>query len=155
MGVLFSIKNRQNQSKMRSLSWGDLKIHQNFGPPLGATQNIPPQKNPQEPSQKQAKLETMAGTVFVENSTHEPIPLPLKKRIDSFFTMAIASSTTSHVFVENNYFRKALKLLNPGYKPMSRNQSSQNISQLYAKLVAEMQKKIDSLSHFSLCIDFW
>ena len=38
---------------------------------------------------------------------------------------------------------------------MSRNQPSQNISQFYGKLVSEMQKKIDSLSHFSLCIDFW
>ena len=69
--------------------------------------------------------------------------------------MAIASSSAPNTFIQNMYLREALKILNESYKPLSRNQVSSNIDNLYNKLITEMQSEIDTLTHFSLCIDFW
>lgn len=109
----------------------------------------------QNPLTKQPKLQSFPGTTISEECLGKEMLLVEKNRIDNLLTMAIASSTTPHIFVENKYLRMALKLLNPSYRIISRNQVSKNISSLYSSLVSKMQIEIERLSSFSLCIDFW
>ena len=86
----------------------------------------------------------------------ETRPKPFDKNYaDKLLTFAIATSSTSNVFVENKYFRKFLSLLKPDYKPISRNQVSVQMNDMCLELVSNMKSVIQRIDGFSFCIDFW
>lgn len=78
-----------------------------------------------------------------------------KEQIDTKLSLAIATSTASNRFVENLYFRDFLHLLNPFYKCISRNQTSETIIDQYNNCLEDIKQKIKQADYLSLTIDFW
>ena len=80
-------------------------------------------------------------------------PLSSSKSVNFNLTMAFATGHISKRFIENNYLKNAFKIVNvqiPTAKTLSK-----NILNISAKLKNKMICEIQSLSNFSICVDFW
>lgn len=79
----------------------------------------------------------------------------INNEINHNFTLALASSTAPFYLIENNFFKKALKILNPSYAPPSHQTLSRKAKSISAELKLKIKNKIDAAQSISIVTDFW
>lgn len=102
-----------------------------------------------EAAAKQPKIESFSQPVIIK------LGEKTQNKITELLSVAIGSSPVAFRFIENKYFRDALKELNPGYTAISRKQLSDNVTRIHSECKDILVKKIDGLFSFSITVDFW
>ena len=96
-------------------------------------------------------------TSFSSNLKHssKPIDSELVSQINSNLALAIATSSASNRFVDNDFFRKFLNLLNPAYSPVSHQTIGRLIQSKYEELKETLMIKISKAQSLSVTVDYW
>lgn len=86
---------------------------------------------------------------------NKPINSEIEAKINSNLALAMATSSASHRFIENIFFKKALSLLNPSYTPISHQTIGRLIKSKFQELKELLIFKISNAESISITVDYW